>query len=391
MTAEIAILNRNAVALAADSAVTVGNRRVWNNANKLFSLSPVNDIGIMIYGSGEFLGWSWETIIKTFRQKNGDQVFPTVSECGEDFLNYLKSDAFGNNTFNEEEMSFNSLFFEILESIKEEFEEKPKETEFSDFLSKKISDSSKLEKLDVDIIEWLEFEKRLFSQIEIITKKILKAPQSDNVMKHVLDLLFIVYSSKVRSKSATGFVISGFGSKQFSPELIDYTLDGKIGEFLRVWKNTEVNLNVNPGAQIVPFAQTDMIQLFMEGISGTNLFFIYNTLVRVLKDKSNQTEEEINKLLGDFLDEVKTFQQEKMISPVMNVISTLPKEEMAAMAEALVEITSLRRKVDSPLETVGGPTDVAVISKGDGLIWIKRKHYFDINLNHDFLQRKKLI
>jgi len=32
----------------------------------------------------------------------------------------------------------------------------------------------------------------------------------------------------------------------------------------------------------------------------------------------------------------------------------------------------------SRTETVAGPIDVAIISKGDGLIWIKRKHYFDL-------------
>ena len=35
-------------------------------------------------------------------------------------------------------------------------------------------------------------------------------------------------------------------------------------------------------------------------------------------------------------------------------------------------------------ETVGGPIDVAVISKGDGFVWIKRKHYFDRELNQHF-------
>jgi hypothetical protein len=36
-------------------------------------------------------------------------------------------------------------------------------------------------------------------------------------------------------------------------------------------------------------------------------------------------------------------------------------------------------------ETVGGPIDVAVLSKGDGFIWIKRKHYFKPELNPHFL------
>ena len=38
------------------------------------------------------------------------------------------------------------------------------------------------------------------------------------------------------------------------------------------------------------------------------------------------------------------------------------------------------------LETVGGPVDVAVISKGDGFIWIDRKHYFSRELNDQFVQ-----
>ncbi len=35
-------------------------------------------------------------------------------------------------------------------------------------------------------------------------------------------------------------------------------------------------------------------------------------------------------------------------------------------------------------ETVGGPIDVVVISKGDGFVWIKRKHYFKPELNPHF-------
>jgi hypothetical protein len=35
-------------------------------------------------------------------------------------------------------------------------------------------------------------------------------------------------------------------------------------------------------------------------------------------------------------------------------------------------------------ETVGPPIDVAVISKGDGFIWIKRKSYFEREFNQRF-------
>jgi ribosomal protein L3 len=66
------------------------------------------------------------------------------------------------------------------------------------------------------------------------------------------------------------------------------------------------------------------------------------------------------------------------------MVSLLPKDELANLAESLVALTSLHRKVSRDLETVGGPIDVAIISKGDGFIWVKRKHYFRPELNAHF-------
>lgn len=73
--------------------------------------------------------------------------------------------------------------------------------------------------------------------------------------------------------------------------------------------------------------------------------------------------------------------------PIMSIVESLPKDELAEMAEALVNLTSLKRRVTPEAETVGGPIDVAVISKGDGLIWIKRKHYFSPELNFRYFNR----
>jgi hypothetical protein len=58
------------------------------------------------------------------------------------------------------------------------------------------------------------------------------------------------------------------------------------------------------------------------------------------------------------------------------------------MAESLVNLTSLKRRVSLQEETVGGPVDVAVISRSDGFIWIKRKEYFRTELNPAYLAEK---
>jgi hypothetical protein len=49
MTAEIAILNSYGIALAADSAVTIANKKVYNGADKLFALSKYQPVAIMVY------------------------------------------------------------------------------------------------------------------------------------------------------------------------------------------------------------------------------------------------------------------------------------------------------------------------------------------------------
>jgi len=68
-------------------------------------------------------------------------------------------------------------------------------------------------------------------------------------------------------------------------------------------------------------------------------------------------------------------------------VASLPKDELGAMAESLVNLTKFKRRVSIERETVGGPIDVAVITKGDGFVWMKRKHYFDAGLNPRFIAR----
>jgi hypothetical protein len=99
MTAEIALLNKEAVALAADSAVTLslpnGQQKILPSANKIFTLSKFEPVGVMIYGNAQLLGVPWEVVIKDYRQRLAKQSFATLSEYAAHFLDFLsKSRAF---------------------------------------------------------------------------------------------------------------------------------------------------------------------------------------------------------------------------------------------------------------------------------------------------------
>ena len=89
--------------------------------------------------------------------------------------------------------------------------------------------------------------------------------------------------------------------------------------------------------------------------------------------------------MDSFRDRLLTWLRIRHIEPLLEVLNVVPKEELADLAESLVSLTSVKRKMSLGLETVGGPIDVAIISKGDGFVWIRRKHYFDPKLNSAFL------
>lgn len=91
--------------------------------------------------------------------------------------------------------------------------------------------------------------------------------------------------------------------------------------------------------------------------------------------------------VGQYNERLREFARREFIDPVIEIVQFLPKDELATMAEALVNITSFRLRVSTNEETVGGPVDVAVVSKKDGLIWMKRKHYFKPDLNAHFFAK----
>ncbi len=96
MTAEIVILNREAVALAADSAVSLvtgpanSPQKIFTSANKIFDLSSNHTVAIMLYNNASFLGIPWDPILARFEENLGTTPLSTLGEHAERFITFLK-------------------------------------------------------------------------------------------------------------------------------------------------------------------------------------------------------------------------------------------------------------------------------------------------------------
>lgn len=90
MTAEIAVMNRRAVAFAADSAMTISTTgKTYNSADKIFEISHHNPIGLMLYNSLDYMGMPLDVIVKRFREADKDNVVSRLTNAPEVFFDYL--------------------------------------------------------------------------------------------------------------------------------------------------------------------------------------------------------------------------------------------------------------------------------------------------------------
>ena len=422
MTAEIAILNSSGIALATDSAVTIGTQKVYNSANKLFTLSKHDPVGIMVYDSADLMEVPWEIIVKEFRSKLGDQSYDTLQEYADHFWDFLANSqelfpqTNRDNYIAMQAYSYLDIIYRELETAAEKDIEKHGNTTINAAQSRLKDIIKKHNKIileadysdslnDSDANELFKHQRDVFEEIANRKLGTLYGDLEVNLKNELLSLISNVFVRNRFILGSSGVVIAGYGTKEMFPKissfLVEGVFNGKVRKLFQAGKsNVQNNVFVTT---IVPFAQGEMVWTFLTGIDPQVVEFSEHYLNEIFlkypdyidKDKLGldvEKHKEIkqdlqrggSQLLKDFKNSLSEYQRESNTQPILDMVGVLPKDELAAMAESLVNLTVFKRKVSKSVETVGGPIDVAIISKGDGFIWVKRKHYFKPENQHFF-------
>uniref|UniRef100_UPI003340C902 hypothetical protein n=1 Tax=Castellaniella defragrans TaxID=75697 RepID=UPI003340C902 len=417
MTAEIVIMNKHGVALAADSAVSIGSSKVYNSANKLFALSKRYPVGIMIYGSADFMDTPWETVIKYYRSTHlKNKHFETLQDYYFDFIEFLQSTTIFPK--DSEARYFIRVAVGACTEIKTLINDKIK----SAFNHGEGVDENTVRSITKESIKQIRDHSATLTQSVLFARsnrdEVLNSHESSlsNVISRIFENLYIDTEDRdgianiilniigccdiEHEQGHTGIVIAGYGEKEIFPCMAAMRIQGRLGNYLRL-QHVEDNESEPYSASISPFAQREMVDMFMCGADPEitkHMISSFDEVVRkipeLLVEKLNyniDAENELVTLRSEIESFSKTanskiaeFQNNNYIQPILASVNALPLDELASMAESLVNLTSFKRRVTMVQESVGGPIDVAVISKGDGLIWIKRKHYFSSELNHHY-------
>jgi hypothetical protein len=394
MTCEVAVMNRRGVALAADSAVTLGDGlKVYHTAEKLFQLSSFAPVGVMSYGTADIMEVPWETVIKLYSQKLGDRRFDRLEQYGQDFLRFIEgSEAlFPESAQRRSFRQAISAYWEgvFLRPLKDRLEKALRAANkhvneiLMDLIGKDFEadwkDSKALDDLgdgygDRVMAEYGpildELEHELFGAFKL----------SREVREALRTAARFMYTQKVFAPDAwSGIVIAGIGESEALPVLMHYHVGTVAAGKLRFLKVDEAQVGHEVDGIVIPLAQRDVIDMFYGGISPQLREKLVDIAGRALfTDEAAKNKPTFSaahaQLKKHFDDNLKREMQQSHTDPLTLAVAGLPRHELAGLAEALVSITAFMARMSADQkETVGGPIDVALISKGDGFVWVKRK------------------
>ena len=410
MTAIVGILNKHGIAIAADSAETIGNGiKIYNKANKIFNLSKYHPVGAAVYGSANFSDLvPWDIVFKLYRENIGKLCLPKIEDYVNSFVSFIEGKGF----FSEAKDLESSLCNNILSYFNEYIVinrighgnlngiDLTKLPIVLKEIQKEISTSPVIDSIK-DVTKD-EFVASIGNALKKIKQDLVRNGFDFKIIENELkEVLYLAFTRKENILSHSGIAFFGYGKDEIYPRLFRLKIYGTIcGNLKRYIEEKCVIDNAKETGIVCPMAQSDVMRTIIEGIDPKLLKLIMQLMSQVVVENKKQialivgkTDRQIAKDISsintqpviDLLNQkLRELINDKHVAPLLSTIAILQKEDLAEVAENLIYLTSLIRRITPDKESVGGPIDVALLSKGDGFIWIKRKHYFEESLNKNY-------
>jgi len=424
MSTEIIAMNKNAIALAADSFANIHNRCLKTGHDymgpiiqqKIFSLSEEHSIAIMVYDKLRLHGVPWETIINLYQEHIKHRPLKTTDHYLDSFIKFLTNNK---KIFppSDEQRFFNKDAYNYISKLNGNILELWQNYDFIGPKTSKIQLKSfarlylknEIERLEeIDDIPSLSKKtlhnfihdqiKKLSTQDIDVTFNLHPLEQNDRSM--INRILFLSITKNIFEMGKTGLVIAGYGEDQFFPSVSAFDISSIYKNQPKIIKHKTEIISHDNQAHILPFAQSDMVDSFIKGIHpefeslissqimDSTFDLPFRMIDKITDLSSEQKEFWKNELKHIPQENFKTIQKNMTehirsnhIQPVINGIKYLSSCELASVAESLVNITSFKKSVSPGDYTVGGATDIAIITKSNGFSWVKRQHDLPISEN----------
>jgi hypothetical protein len=415
MSSGVILLNKDGVAFAADSAVTIGERlSIFQSFNKILNFGNKPIAGIL-YGRLSFMGISFNVIFKQACLDVFDKINPKnkLIDYLNDLFKYFEENENNLKLIEPQKDFVQAIVYEVVNMFYYFFDEKKKN--WTDALSTKAFDNGFLMAEN-----WIKYNKPRedyykvdgsFSWIKLKSKEEYKNLIKDTFINYhreknqrdfnevpfdeidtyvvsLVDSFLLKYADSYRlidkAHGHIGFAIAGFGHTDIFPSLIHVHIFGYV-EGKTIYKITKEHI-INHGwtQEIEVVAQGNAINSFIDGISPNyrrDIFRILSKQIHIMIDDNVNDEHTKKKLKEAFVKEIepriiKEIDQNARNNwePLYDTIRLLPIYSLCRFAEGLVNVQSLRSKYESDKEsnaTVGGKVNMSLITKSKGFEWFE--------------------
>jgi hypothetical protein len=413
MTSEIAVMNQRAVALAADSAVTLidgGTVVVRNDQKKLFNLMDGRPIGVMFFGVADLMGHPWDVLIEQYQKKVKPPQYASVREYGQSFLGLMDKlpDFFPKDKQRDEYRRLLASVFRYVFHLAQYLRDT--QPEFAE-----VPDAAVLEGAIARV--WHDYQFRedgtpradlaCFPQNFAATIQRDYGALADDLIKYGFDAFPIGAEAKKRLKDiavfavvkdlfledVTGLVFAGYGAEDRYPVVVTCFVSALVGGILKRTEASVDAIGTEVRSKIRVFADSEVTNAFIRGIDLNLERRIYGTVQMLLHGLVDQVigafgdtdaakRESIRQqfqgqLVPQYFAALRgmmgEYQQNTFINPVLRVLEIAAKAELAETAKELVSLNVFKKRIMAQKQTVGGAIDVAVISRENGFQWWTRQ------------------
>ena len=392
MTCQVVLANGHGVALASDTAVTVGSGIVHTGAQKIHPIGEAHPIAVLHAHSTVLSGIPVDVLLAEWAGSLGTDRLETVEAYRESFLGWLEltlDTAVADHLHQEDSLAFvtdlmRSVWRDMknmLEGVDPEHSEHAVDSWLASCLAR-WHDVQELEGFNGDLGHET-FGKLVTSDAEWPLEKRFEywfddVPRSDEIDARLWLLLEEMFRKSCHPLDSARLTFAGFGNAELFAAVAGVDVRSFVNHTLLVNRISPLSVeDASPHAICVRVAQKSAIETFLTGFSAD----LVEEVASGLEDSATGSPHELSEgsyasqrltPVGEVLREkLDAASQQQRMGKFWNVVSVLPSSALAETAKRLVNIQSLDLLLRGEVETVSKDCHLALITKSEGFAVIQ--------------------
>lgn len=411
MTSQIVLGNGHGIAIASDSAVTMGGRRTYDTSEKIYPLPLPHSVAVLHAGSVLFHGMPYSTIINSWIQSLGSHQLRLISDYVESFRKFLLEELAGWCDIHQQSADF-------VENMNEEFRRiwhkmfvdgkvvSPKEalqiwkSEVNDlsqrdaygqgtpFLKTAGTFVSSVEEKFIQV--WSEQANETEGVSGRIEFWFDDVPRNEEINDLIKQYVWLSVSSHypMSDDECAELTFAGYGTRSMIPAINKYILHGALnGSILGNEFEPRPAIRIESGFLLIDLiGQQRAIRTFLQGYDSALVETIKSASSvaleedgRLVASETLKTEDNLTNLsisakekIGEVIEGAfDSFGEDTNLSSFRSTASLMPLASLAATAKSLIQIQELSLDSRGRLPTVGGQVRVGTLTKTHGFNWLQ--------------------